>query len=123
MSTFSHCLKTIVTISTFSHCLRTVETISIFCRCLNSFIHIEHLYSASSRELLSRAPDSSTAKKNSLKVRKTFIILLCIIYYIYIVTISTFSEDNRNHDYVFHCLKTIVTIDTFSHCLKTIATI
>ena len=28
----------------------------------NSFIHTEHLYSASSRELLRGAPDSSTAK-------------------------------------------------------------
>jgi len=35
-----------------------------------SFIHIEHLYSASSRELLRGAPNSSTAKKSSLKVRK-----------------------------------------------------
>jgi|SRR6218665_3009459 len=31
-----------------------------------SFIHTEHLYSASSRELLRGAPDSSTAKKSSL---------------------------------------------------------
>ena len=37
---------------------------------IHSFIHIEHLYSASSRELLRDAPDSSTAKKSSLKVRK-----------------------------------------------------
>src|SRR6218665_1718414 len=35
-----------------------------------SFIHTEHLYSASSRELLKGAPDSSTAKKSSLKLRK-----------------------------------------------------
>ena len=35
-----------------------------------SFIRIEHLYSASSRELLRGAPDSSTAKKSSLKVRE-----------------------------------------------------
>src|SRR6218665_2177589 len=35
-----------------------------------SFIHIEHLYSTSSRELLRGAPDRSTAKKSSLKVRK-----------------------------------------------------
>src|SRR6218665_1348297 len=33
-----------------------------------SFIHTEHLYSASSRELLRGAPDSSTAKKSSLKL-------------------------------------------------------
>ena len=31
----------------------------------NSFIHTEHLYSASSRELLRGAPDSSTAKKSN----------------------------------------------------------
>src|SRR6218665_282653 len=37
---------------------------------IHSFIHIEHLYSASSRELFRGAPDSSTAKKSSLKVRK-----------------------------------------------------
>ena len=37
---------------------------------MDSFIHIEHLYSASSRELLRGAPDFSTAKKSSLKVRK-----------------------------------------------------
>jgi len=36
----------------------------------SSFIHIEHLYSASSRELLRGAPDSSTAKRSSLKVGK-----------------------------------------------------
>ena len=37
---------------------------------IHSFIHTEHLYSASSRELLRGAPDSSTAKKISLKLRK-----------------------------------------------------
>ena len=37
---------------------------------LHSFIHTEHLYSASSRGLLRDAPDSSTAKKSSLKLRK-----------------------------------------------------
>jgi len=37
---------------------------------IHSFIHIEHLYSASSRELLRGTPGSSTAKKSSLKVRK-----------------------------------------------------
>src|SRR6218665_554156 len=37
---------------------------------IHSFIHTEHLYSASSRELLRGAPDSSTAKKSSLKLRK-----------------------------------------------------
>jgi len=36
----------------------------------HSFIHTEHLYSASSRELLKGAPDSSAAKMNSLKFRK-----------------------------------------------------
>jgi len=36
----------------------------------NSFIHTEHLYSASSRELPRGASDSSTAKKSSLKLRK-----------------------------------------------------
>src|SRR6218665_2025223 len=35
---------------------------------VHSFIHIEHLYSASSRELFRGAPDSSTAEKSSLKV-------------------------------------------------------
>ena len=37
---------------------------------IHSFIHTEHLYTASSRELLRGAPDSSTAKKSSLKLRK-----------------------------------------------------
>src|SRR6218665_3853333 len=37
---------------------------------IHSFIHTDHLYSASSRELLRGAPDSSTAKKSSLKLRK-----------------------------------------------------
>ena len=36
---------------------------------INSFIHTEHLYSASSRKLLRGAPNFSTAKKSSLKVR------------------------------------------------------
>jgi len=36
----------------------------------HSFIHTEHLHSASSRELLRGAPDSSTAKKSSLNLRK-----------------------------------------------------
>ena len=35
---------------------------------IHSFIHTEHLYSASSRKLLRGAPDSSTAKKSSLKL-------------------------------------------------------
>ena len=34
------------------------------CYQAHSFIHTEHLYSASSRELLRGAPDSSTAKKS-----------------------------------------------------------
>jgi hypothetical protein len=33
-----------------------------------SFIHFEHLYSASSRGLLRGAPDPGTAKKSSLKL-------------------------------------------------------
>jgi len=37
---------------------------------MNSFIHIEHLYSASSRKLLGSAPNTSTVKQSSLKVRK-----------------------------------------------------
>src|SRR6218665_2388299 len=37
---------------------------------IHSFIHTKHLYSASSRGLLRGAPDSSTAKKSSLKLRK-----------------------------------------------------
>src|SRR6218665_2063522 len=36
----------------------------------SSFIHIEHLYSASSRKLLRSAPNTSTVKQSSLKVRK-----------------------------------------------------
>src|SRR6218665_587958 len=36
----------------------------------NSFIHIEHLYSASSRKLLRSTPNTSTVKQSSLKVRK-----------------------------------------------------
>jgi len=35
-------------------------------RLIHSFIHTEHLYSASSRGLLRGAPDSSTAKKSSV---------------------------------------------------------
>src|SRR6218665_2673098 len=35
-----------------------------------SFIHIEHLYSASSSKLLRSAPNTSTVKQSSLKVRK-----------------------------------------------------
>jgi len=34
------------------------------------FIHIEHLYSVSSRKLLRSAPNSSMTKMSSLKVRK-----------------------------------------------------
>src|SRR6218665_2214748 len=42
-----------------------------YCNSLfHSFIHTEHLYSASSRELLRGAPHSSAAKKSSLKLRK-----------------------------------------------------
>jgi len=37
---------------------------------MNSFIHFEHSYSASSRKLLRSAPNTSTVKKSSLKVRK-----------------------------------------------------
>src|SRR6218665_3277877 len=37
---------------------------------IHSFIHIEHLYSASSRKLLRSAPNTSTVKQSSLKVRK-----------------------------------------------------
>ena len=37
---------------------------------IHSFIHTEHLYSASSKEQIRGAPDSSTAKKSSLKLRK-----------------------------------------------------
>src|ERR1043165_6544156 len=40
------------------------------CSFIHSFIHIKHLYSAPSRKLLRGAPDSSTAKKSSFKVRK-----------------------------------------------------
>jgi len=37
---------------------------------IHSFIHTEHLYSASSRKLLRDPTDSSTAKKSCLKLRK-----------------------------------------------------
>src|SRR6218665_1822966 len=37
---------------------------------IHSFIHIEHLYSASSRKLLSSALNTSMVKQSSLKVRK-----------------------------------------------------
>ena len=37
---------------------------------IHSFIHIEHLDSASSRKLLRSAPNTSTVKQSSLKVRK-----------------------------------------------------
>jgi len=37
---------------------------------IHSFIHIEHLYSASSIKLLRSAPNTSTVKQSSLKVRK-----------------------------------------------------
>ena len=33
---------------------------------IHSFIHIDHLYSASSRKLLRGAPDTSTIKQSSL---------------------------------------------------------
>ena len=39
---------------------------SSLCHTVNSFIHIEHLYSASSRKLLRSAPNSSMAKKSCL---------------------------------------------------------
>ena len=47
-----------------------VKTQPFFQFQIHSFIHTEHLYSASSRELLRGAPYSSTAKKSSLKLRK-----------------------------------------------------
>src|SRR6218665_2238559 len=37
---------------------------------IHSFIHIEYLYSASSKKLLRSAPNTSTVKQSSLKVRK-----------------------------------------------------
>src|SRR6218665_2645913 len=37
---------------------------------IHSFIHIEHLYSASSRKLFRSAPNTSTVKQSSLKGRK-----------------------------------------------------
>jgi len=37
---------------------------------IHSFIHIEHLHSASSRKLLRSAPNTNTVKQSSLKVRK-----------------------------------------------------
>src|SRR6218665_127361 len=37
---------------------------------IHSFIHIEHLYSASSRKLLRSASNTSTVKQSSLKVKK-----------------------------------------------------
>src|SRR6218665_1902597 len=37
---------------------------------IHSFIHIKHLYSASSRKLLRSAPNTSTVKQSSPKVRK-----------------------------------------------------
>src|SRR6218665_3154939 len=40
--------------------------------CMHSFIHIEHLYSASSRKLLRSAPNASTVKRNSA----------CIYFYV-----------------------------------------
>src|SRR6218665_3439249 len=52
-----------LTVTTAAYCYRNFSFI-------HSFIHTEHLYSASSRELLRGAPDSSTAKKSSLKLRK-----------------------------------------------------
>ena len=42
----------------------------VFISLFHSFIHIEHLYSASSRKLLRSAPNTSTVKQSSLKVRK-----------------------------------------------------
>jgi len=49
----------------FWDALTSVSTHSI-----HSFIHIEHLYSASSRKLLRSASNTSTVKQSSLKVRK-----------------------------------------------------
>src|SRR6218665_2179426 len=43
-----------------------VQTLKVLHSFIHSFIHTEHLYSASSRELLRGAPDSSTAKKSSI---------------------------------------------------------
>jgi len=37
----------------------------------NPFVHIEHLYSPSSRKLFRGAPNSSKAKRSSLKVSKS----------------------------------------------------
>ena len=45
---------------------------------IHSFIHTEHLYSASSRELLRGAPDSSTAKKSSMTWMWMTSNLLCL---------------------------------------------
>ena len=41
---------------------------------IHSFIHIEHLYSASSRKLLRSAPNTSTVKQSSLVIDKTEIL-------------------------------------------------
>src|SRR6218665_24331 len=53
------------------HCLCP----AIFCVLINThlFIHIKHLYSASSRELLRGTPDSSMAKKNIHTYTPTYI--------------------------------------------------
>jgi len=44
----------------------TSNGLVVFRDFIHSFIHTEHLYSVSSRELLRGAPDSSTAKKSSV---------------------------------------------------------
>src|SRR6218665_1334433 len=45
---------------------------------MHSFIHIEHLYSASSRKLLSTTPNASTVKRNS-----ACMYFLCMPLYIF----------------------------------------
>ena len=50
--------------------LRTCFHFIYFIKGICIFIHIEHYYVASLQGLLLGAPNSSAAKKNSLKVRK-----------------------------------------------------
>ena len=50
---------------------KTVAEVLKLIEFIHSFI-VEHLYSTPSRKLLRGAPNSSTAKKNSLKVRKEY---------------------------------------------------
>ena len=61
-------------------CMLPSVRLSVLSSFIHSFIHIEHLYSASSRKLLRNSPNTSTAKQSSFKVRKKFPTFLLSIH-------------------------------------------